>query len=162
MMDLSFGCCAGADADAARSGMGGGPAAGMGVRWDSGLLGGRSGGWVTGWAWHGGGSGAGRRGGAGEGAGPTALKAESFGYLLIICFHLLNKDSTEVGRKFGQMNWCKFIVDQIRYSANKWKEPGGRKRAVRGCPAFLVVSIFCSSNVFSAVVKNMCIHRVYL
>ncbi|CAL4907786.1 unnamed protein product [Urochloa decumbens] len=40
---------------------------------------------------------------------------------------------------FGDMNWCKFTVNQLWHSARKWKEPGGNKNVVYGCPAFLVM-----------------------
>ncbi|RLN28183.1 Ulp1 protease family, C-terminal catalytic domain containing protein, expressed [Panicum miliaceum] len=40
---------------------------------------------------------------------------------------------------FGNMNWCKFTLNQLRYSASMWKKPGGRKSTVYGCPAFLVM-----------------------
>ncbi|XP_066361654.1 uncharacterized protein [Miscanthus floridulus] len=43
--------------------------------------------------------------------------------------------------KFGHMNWCKFIVDQLKYSANMWKEQSGKlkDKIVYGCSAFLVM-----------------------
>lgn len=58
---------------------------------------------------------------------------------------------------FGNMNRCKFTLNQLRYSASMWKKPGGRKSTVFGCPAFLVVSILCNNYIFFSAVKMLSI-----
>jgi hypothetical protein len=63
------------------------------------------------------------------------MACSSSKYITESAWNMVNKDFD----KFGHMNWCKFIVDQLKYSANMWK---GKKKIVYGCPAFLLVSIF--------------------
>ncbi|TVU19035.1 hypothetical protein EJB05_35161 [Eragrostis curvula] len=40
---------------------------------------------------------------------------------------------------FGNMNWCKFVVEHLRHSARLWKKCGGKKNSVHGCTALLVM-----------------------
>ncbi|KAL6620116.1 hypothetical protein ACP70R_035255 [Stipagrostis hirtigluma subsp. patula] len=40
---------------------------------------------------------------------------------------------------FGNMDWCKFVVNHLWYSASMWKKQDGNRTAVYGCCAFLVI-----------------------
>jgi hypothetical protein len=44
-------------------------------------------------------------------------------------------------KNFGNMNWCKFTIDQLRHSASMCKKPGARDRKIsKLCTVFFVSS----------------------